>query len=198
MITNSITFNKQKRTYTEPTPLKASSRKEVKALINSDRSCIVFASMTLKQAMSKDSIIQQLLFFITHKSTLPFGSWSLFLSLLNSETSTSLVTYLSLSIYLFIYLSIYLFIYLFMYLDLPGLSKHTQIIDYLILDHLPKIHGHLIVNNVTVGMFSSSWILSFFGTILPLNMMGIFYDRVLVEGWPFFYKMILSYLLIYE
>jgi len=43
-------------------------------------------------------------------------------------------------------------------------------------------------------MFATDWIFSLFGTIIPVECLGEFYDRFFVEGWSFFYQMVLSIL----
>lgn len=55
--------------------------------------------------------------------------------------------------------------------DLPGLSKHLQIIDMLIFAHTPELYKHLIAQCVTSEMYCSPWIFSLFGMVIPLEEM---------------------------
>jgi len=43
-------------------------------------------------------------------------------------------------------------------------------------------------------MFCSEWIFALFASVIPVENMAIFYDRLLQDGWSFFYKVILSFL----
>ncbi len=48
--------------------------------------------------------------------------------------------------------------------------------------------------DIKVELFCHEWILSLFGTVIPLDDMSVFLDYFLKEQWPFFYKLILTFL----
>jgi len=75
---------------------------------------------------------------------------------------------------------------------LPGLSKHAQLIDILLLNSTPNIYTHFCKYEVKVTMYSTEWILTLFGSVIPIELMGEFYDNLLKYEWPFFYKLVLA------
>jgi len=81
---------------------------------------------------------------------------------------------------------------------LPGLSKHCQIIDMLIFNYQPSIYLHLCEHEIKVDVFCTEWILALFASVIPVENMANFYDILLSEGWPFFYKIILAFLQHFE
>jgi len=77
---------------------------------------------------------------------------------------------------------------------LPGLSKHCQIIDILISNYLPSIYTHFCKYDIKVQLFCTEWILALFGSVIPIDKMTDFYEHMLKDGWPFFYKLIMAFL----
>lgn len=63
--------------------------------------------------------------------------------------------------------------------DLPGLQKHLQIIDYLILKKLGDLYSHFCENDVKVDMFCSPWLFSLFGMMIPLDRMVSFNHSII-------------------
>jgi len=78
---------------------------------------------------------------------------------------------------------------------LPGLSKHCQIIDILMLNYIPDLYAHLCKFEIKVEMFCAEWIFALFSSVVPVERIGMFYDNMLTQGWPFFYKLILAFLM---
>ena len=72
----------------------------------------------------------------------------------------------------------------------PGLSKHTQIIQLLMFEHLPTLHLHFSEFNVHLKMFMTEWCLSLFGSVIPISEMIFVLDNFFEEGWVFFYKFV--------
>ncbi len=53
--------------------------------------------------------------------------------------------------------------------NLPGLSKHCQIIEILQSNHLPQLFYHFSKYRVTIEMYASDWIFTLFTNIIPLE-----------------------------
>lgn len=70
---------------------------------------------------------------------------------------------------------------------LPGLYKHSQVVERLLSIHLPKIHLHFQKNNIKAEMYASEWIFGLFSSVIPLEEMGYFYNRFFCSEWIFFY-----------
>lgn len=78
--------------------------------------------------------------------------------------------------------------------NLPGLNKHMQIIDMLILTHFPELYTKFCDNKITVDMYCTGWLFSLFGNTIPLDQLGEFYDKLLKFKWIFFYKLVLAFI----
>lgn len=74
---------------------------------------------------------------------------------------------------------------------LPGLSKHAQMIDVLVLEYLPALHFHFAEHRVLVEMYATDWCFSLFGSVVPIKELAPIYDKFFREGWIFFYKIVL-------
>jgi hypothetical protein len=74
---------------------------------------------------------------------------------------------------------------------LPGLSKHAQMIDILVLEYLPALHFHFAEHRVLVEMYATDWCFSLFGSVVPIRELAPIYDSFFREGWIFFYKIVL-------
>ena len=59
---------------------------------------------------------------------------------------------------------------------LPGLYKHSQIIERLISLHLPEIDEHFTRNNIKAEMYAAEWVFGLFSSVVPIEAMGDFYD----------------------
>ena len=80
---------------------------------------------------------------------------------------------------------------------LPGLIKHSFIINMLVKDHLPELHRHFEEHNVVAEMYAKDWIFGLFASILPDNQSHItaqFFSLFFEYKWEFFYKLTLSIL----
>jgi len=82
--------------------------------------------------------------------------------------------------------------------NLPGLTKHSQIVDFLILNNIPELYSHFCTHNIVVEMFCTEWICGLFGSVIPLDKMDHFLEEFIGQGWPFFYKFILALLKSFE
>jgi hypothetical protein len=78
---------------------------------------------------------------------------------------------------------------------LPGLSKHTQIIELLTFERLPKLHLTFAQHRVQPDMYLTEWVISLFGSLLTVHDMGYLLDQFFAQGWLFFYKLVLLILL---
>jgi hypothetical protein len=75
--------------------------------------------------------------------------------------------------------------------NLPGLSKHSQIIDILTLQKLPRLYFHFAKYEVVVQMFATDWCFSLFGSIIPVTELVDLVDKFFQQGWMIFYKLVL-------
>ena len=70
---------------------------------------------------------------------------------------------------------------------LPGLYKHSSIIEILIERHLPNLSRHLQLHNIKADMYTSEWIFGLFASVIPLDQMGEFFNLYFQFKWIFFY-----------
>lgn len=52
---------------------------------------------------------------------------------------------------------------------LPGLYKHSQVIERLLSIHLPELSEHFNNNNIRAEMYASEWIFGLFSSVIPLE-----------------------------
>lgn len=76
--------------------------------------------------------------------------------------------------------------------SLPGLFKHSHMIDTLMEHHLPQIAQHLNQHNIKAELFASEWIFGLFSSVIPVDHMGIFFDEFFKRKWIFFYQLVLQ------
>jgi Rab-GTPase-TBC domain len=75
--------------------------------------------------------------------------------------------------------------------SLPGLSKHCQIIQLLILEFLPRLHRQFAEHRIKVEMYAAEWCFTLFGSVVPVREMINVLDGFFNEGWIFFYRMVI-------
>lgn len=73
----------------------------------------------------------------------------------------------------------------------PGLTKHCQIIQLLMFEHLPALHLHFSEYNIQSKMFLTEWCFSLFGSVIPVSEMVFILDNFFEQGWVFFYKFVI-------
>ena len=76
---------------------------------------------------------------------------------------------------------------------LPGLDQHGEVIQILIGEHLPKLHAVFHKWGIQYLIYFSDWLFTLFSKLIPMEIMHLFLDQFLKEGWTFFYKVCLSY-----
>lgn len=59
---------------------------------------------------------------------------------------------------------------------------------------MPDLYGKLAENSITINMFFSPWIFSLFGVLIPIELMGDFFDNLIKGKWPFAYKFVIVFL----
>ena len=74
---------------------------------------------------------------------------------------------------------------------LPGLSKHCQIVNLLLIERLPRLHLLFCEHRITCELFITDWCFTMFGSLAPVQDMGVFLSGFFAEGWGFFYKVVL-------
>mmetsp|Transcript_28410 Transcript_28410/g.50566 ORF Transcript_28410/g.50566 Transcript_28410/m.50566 type:complete len:300 (-) Transcript_28410:434-1333(-) len=74
---------------------------------------------------------------------------------------------------------------------LPGLTKHSQIIELLTFETMPKLHRLFAQYRVQPDMYLTEWVISLFGSLLTVHDMTYLLDQFFAQGWLFFYKLVL-------
>jgi Rab-GTPase-TBC domain len=77
---------------------------------------------------------------------------------------------------------------------LPGLFKHSHIINILVMENLEDLSDHFMEHNLRVEMYASDWIFGLFASVIPLEHMSTFFSKFYKHKWIFFYQLILSIL----
>ena len=75
---------------------------------------------------------------------------------------------------------------------LPGLFKHSQMIDILLEQHLPSVSSHFKQHNIKTELFASEWIFGLFSSVIPVDHMDVFFDEFFKHKWIFFYQLVLQ------
>jgi hypothetical protein len=75
--------------------------------------------------------------------------------------------------------------------SLPGLTKHCQIVNLILIEHLPRLHLLFCTHRISCELFITDWCLTLFGSLVPLQDMGELLSQFLAQGWSFFYKVVL-------
>jgi hypothetical protein len=75
---------------------------------------------------------------------------------------------------------------------LPGMFKHSLMIDMLISYHVPQVSSHLVSHNIKAELFASEWIFGLFSSVIPVDHMGYFFDEFFQRKWIFFYQLVLQ------
>ena len=75
--------------------------------------------------------------------------------------------------------------------ELPGLTKHSQIVNLVLMEHLPKLHLLFCRYRIASELFVTDWCFTMFGSLVPLGDMGRVLEAFLEGGWSFFYKLVL-------
>jgi hypothetical protein len=55
---------------------------------------------------------------------------------------------------------------------LPGLFKHSEMIESLIKVHLPEISSHFGRHCIKAEVYASEWIFGLFSSVIPVDQMG--------------------------
>ncbi len=75
--------------------------------------------------------------------------------------------------------------------SLPGLNKHCQIVNLILIEHLPRLHLLFCTHRISCELFITDWCLTLFGSLVPLQDMGFLLSQFLCQGWAFFYRVVL-------
>jgi len=77
---------------------------------------------------------------------------------------------------------------------LPGLYKHSELLENILELHQPKLLEHFREQGVKVEMYASDWIFALFSNVIPTSKMDLFFDGFFKDGWIFFYKFAMTLL----
>ena len=81
---------------------------------------------------------------------------------------------------------------------LPGLYKHSFLIEKLTEANLPKLSRHFQTHNIKAEMYASEWIFGMFSSVISLDQMHVFFDSFFANKWVFFYQLVLQILKLHE
>lgn len=77
------------------------------------------------------------------------------------------------------------------------MHKHASLINLMVHKHLPELHEHFELHQVTPECYASEWIFSLFCSVLPedeTKITAVFFSKFLEFKWEFFYKLVLTVL----
>ena len=66
---------------------------------------------------------------------------------------------------------------------LPGLFKHSQVLQLLEMEHLGRLYNHFCTHNILIEMYASDWIFALFSNIIPITEFDLFLDQFFIYGW---------------
>jgi hypothetical protein len=72
--------------------------------------------------------------------------------------------------------------------QLPGLEKHSHIVEFLMMEHLPALNEHLMQCGVIPQMFITEWCITLFTTLLNLQNSHCFLNKFFKVKWKVFYQ----------
>ncbi len=78
--------------------------------------------------------------------------------------------------------------------DLPGLYKHSNLLESLLVKHQNQLWNHLQENNLRVELYASDWIFALYTNVIPTSQVHHFFDMFFKDGWAFFYRFTLTFL----
>jgi hypothetical protein len=78
--------------------------------------------------------------------------------------------------------------------SLPGLYKHSAMMEQLLDRKLPECLEHMSDLGIRFEMYASDWVFALYANIIPSAQMHHFFDHFFKSGWCFFYKLTLTLL----
>ena len=78
--------------------------------------------------------------------------------------------------------------------NLPGLYKHCQIIQLVMMEFLPKLHLLFAEHRINCEMYCTEWCFSLFAGVVPVTEMVNVLDNFYRFGWVFFYRFVIALL----
>ena len=78
--------------------------------------------------------------------------------------------------------------------SLPGLSKHSQIIQLLLIDYLPKVYTCLAEHRIGSEVYAAEWCFTLFASAIPPSQIHHILDHFFQRGWGFFYRFVVTLL----
>ena len=77
---------------------------------------------------------------------------------------------------------------------LPGLEKHSHVLEFVMMEELPDLNEHLLKEGIIMQMFITEWCLTLFTSLLNLEYSHVFLKKFFKQKWSFFYKFVLEIL----
>ena len=78
--------------------------------------------------------------------------------------------------------------------QLPGLDKHSHIVEFLLMEHLPELNEHLMQSGVIPQMYITEWCITLFTTLMNLEYSHFFLNKFFKTKWLAFYQLIVEIL----
>jgi hypothetical protein len=78
---------------------------------------------------------------------------------------------------------------------LPGLAKHSKILELILFEQYPSFVCYLNDNRADISVYITEWCFTLFAKVVPIVEMGQVLDEFFKNGWIFFYKMVITILL---
>lgn len=78
--------------------------------------------------------------------------------------------------------------------QLPGLEKHSHIVEFLLIEHLPNLNEHLMQAGVIPQMYITEWCITLFTTLMNLEFSHLFLSKFFKSKWLVFYQFVVEIL----
>lgn len=78
---------------------------------------------------------------------------------------------------------------------LPGLTKHSRILELILFEQYPSFVCYLNDNRADISVYITEWCFTLFAKVVPITEMGQVLNEFLKNGWIFFYKLVITILL---
>ena len=78
---------------------------------------------------------------------------------------------------------------------LPGLTKHSKILELILFEQYPAFVCYLNDNRADISVYITEWCFTLFAKVVPIVEMGQVLNEFFRHGWIFFYKLVITILL---
>jgi len=78
--------------------------------------------------------------------------------------------------------------------DMAGVKETLFVADKILQKFLPKLHKHMVQEDVDLSMFATRWFMTIFTSVFPFSLVSRVWDVYLVEGWKVVYRVMVCLL----